>query len=573
MFTVLVVGFGLLSGLAQRSTGAPVGTAFTYQGRLIDANSAADGLYDFRFELYSDPCLSLAAYKVGKTITVDDMDVVDGYFTAELDFGSWGVFTGDARWLQIAVAPDGMIDPPPYTILSPRQRITPTRPGVPVPLSLSTSSPNPVISGTNTGSGHAIYGRVTDPGDSENYAGYFEAAGEGSVGVGGIATGEYGRGTYGLATGNFGRGIYGLASNNANVANYGGYFKTRGEQGRGVYGEASNTGSTTNYGGYFKAAGKYGRAVYAEGTGESSRGVWGETSGKYGIGVQGNASGENSYAVYGYASGASGRGVYGSASKTGAVKNYGGYFVAAGDEGRAVYGKATAVGVGLLRNYGGYFETAGLMGIGVLGEATSGAGVGVRGRGLGLGIGVMGEAPDEGAGTNVGGHFKAAGVKGRGVYAEASGVNGIGVAACGKLYDFYAAGDGIDYGAESSIRWKTDISSIDDPLGKVMNLRGVSFNWDAEHGGGHDVGMIAEEVGEVLPEIVSYEENGIDATGMDYSKLTPLLVEAVKVLKEQADERESHLAQQEVEIAELKVRLSRLEALMGKPALRQKADI
>jgi len=43
--------------------------------------------------------------------------------------------------------------------------------------------------------------------------------------------------------------------------------------------------------------------------------------------------------------------------------------------------------------------------------------------------------------------------------------------------------------------------------------------------------MIAEEVGAVLPEIVQYEENGVDAMGMDYSKLTPLLVEAVKALK------------------------------------------
>ena len=49
------------------------------------------------------------------------------------------------------------------------------------------------------------------------------------------------------------------------------------------------------------------------------------------------------------------------------------------------------------------------------------------------------------------------------------------------------------------------------------------------------MGMKTEEVGEVLPEIVQYEENGIDATGMDYSKLTSLLVEAVKALKKKND--------------------------------------
>ena len=39
----------------------------------------------------------------------------------------------------------------------------------------------------------------------------------------------------------------------------------------------------------------------------------------------------------------------------------------------------------------------------------------------------------------------------------------------------------------------------------------------------------------VHPEIVCYEENGIDAKGMDYSKITPLLVEAVKALKAEND--------------------------------------
>jgi hypothetical protein len=40
--------------------------------------------------------------------------------------------------------------------------------------------------------------------------------------------------------------------------------------------------------------------------------------------------------------------------------------------------------------------------------------------------------------------------------------------------------------------------------------------------------MIAEEVGEILPEAVAYEENGIDAQSIDYGRLTALLVEAVK---------------------------------------------
>ena len=52
-------------------------------------------------------------------------------------------------------------------------------------------------------------------------------------------------------------------------------------------------------------------------------------------------------------------------------------------------------------------------------------------------------------------------------------------------------------------------------------------------------------VGKVLPEIVIYEENGVDAIGMDYSKITPLLVEAIKA--------------QQKEIELLKARLEKLE--------------
>ena len=156
----------------------------------------------------------------------------------------------------------------------------------------------------------------------------------------------------------------------------------------------------------------------------------------------------------------------------------------------------------------------------------------------------------------------ATGTYGFGVHGVATSSNGTGVYASGGLFDFYAAGSGTDYGTASSIRWKSDIREIDEPLEKVMNMRGVYFNWDAEHGGGHDVGMVAEEVGKVLPEIVEYEENGIDATGMDYSKLTPLLVEAVKALKTELDQLQK-------ENTDLRNRLESLEKMVAKVPLLQ----
>ena len=88
----------------------------------------------------------------------------------------------------------------------------------------------------------------------------------------------------------------------------------------------------------------------------------------------------------------------------------------------------------------------------------------------------------------------------------------------------HAIADGWD--TYSSRRWKTDIKTLPDALRKIERLRGVSY--DLKKNGRHEIGVIAEEVGQVVPEIVSYEANGKDARGVDYSSLTALLIEAVK---------------------------------------------
>jgi hypothetical protein len=142
---------------------------------------------------------------------------------------------------------------------------------------------------------------------------------------------------------------------------------------------------------------------------------------------------------------------------------------------------------------------------------------------------------------------RASGIKGRavtgiamdinsiGVYGLARAANSTGVWGEGGKYDFFANGSGIHYGDNSSIRWKKNITAIPQPLEKIRAIRGVYFDWDQSHGGRHDVGMIAEEVGKVLPEVVAYEENGADASGMDYSKTTPLLLEGIKAMLDEIE--------------------------------------
>jgi hypothetical protein len=98
----------------------PVGTAFTFQGRLLDDNVAADGIYDFQFKLF-DSAYEDFSEQQGGDVNRPGVDVIDGYFTVELDFGDV-FFTDEARWLEIGVRPGDSSDA--YETLRPRQRLT-----------------------------------------------------------------------------------------------------------------------------------------------------------------------------------------------------------------------------------------------------------------------------------------------------------------------------------------------------------------------------------------------------------------------------------------------------------------
>ena len=121
MLTILVLALGLMVCLANVSEAALMGTAFTYQGHLYDNNDVANSEYDFQFKLWTDPCNTQPLFKLGDDVNKPEVDVIDGYFTVELDFGS--VFDGNAIWLQIGVRPGDSTGS--FTILSPRQQVTP----------------------------------------------------------------------------------------------------------------------------------------------------------------------------------------------------------------------------------------------------------------------------------------------------------------------------------------------------------------------------------------------------------------------------------------------------------------
>lgn len=78
----------------------------------------------------------------------------------------------------------------------------------------------------------------------------------------------------------------------------------------------------------------------------------------------------------------------------------------------------------------------------------------------------------------------------------------------------------------SSIRYKKDVEPLEDPLGTLNKLDGVSYVW--KDTGKKDYGFIAEEVGKVLPDIVEFAQDSEYANSMDYIRIISFLVEGVK---------------------------------------------
>lgn len=97
----------------------------------------------------------------------------------------------------------------------------------------------------------------------------------------------------------------------------------------------------------------------------------------------------------------------------------------------------------------------------------------------------------------------------------------------------------------SSERFKENIAPLTDALYTIEHLQGVSFDYKPEYGGRHAVGFLAEDVAQVLPEVVDRDETG-QPSRVEYAAIVPVTVEAIKQLR--------------AENAALQARLAKLEA-------------
>ncbi|MHC4609462.1 MAG: hypothetical protein ACYS7M_03855, partial [Planctomycetota bacterium] len=328
-----------------------VGTAFTYQGRLLDDGVPASGPYDFEFILYDDPG---AGNPVGGPINVDDWPVSEGLFTVTIDFGS-DVFSGDARWLGMGVRPTGSGGP--YTYLFPLQELTPAPHALALPglhTQQNATSPNliggfsgnsvtgGVVGATVSGGGEAgaenrvteAYGTVS--GGLDNQAG----GGSGRMRAGSHATvgGGHGNTASGQAAtvpggeGNSASGSYSFAAGRRANADHNGAF---------VWADSTDADfdSTASDQFLIRAAGGVGigtdspaSSLHVASTG--SRAVFGENASTTGLanGVHGESDSTTGRGVFGKANGASG-------------ETHGVHGEAASPDGKGVYGKGGASGI------------------------------------------------------------------------------------------------------------------------------------------------------------------------------------------------------------------------------------
>lgn len=526
---LLLIGV-LLIGPPASVYADPVGTTFTYQGNLADGGSPASGPYDFEFKLFDAATLGA---QVGSTVVKEDVEVADGFFSVELDFGN--VFSGEARYLEIGVRPGA--DTGAFNTFTTRQALTAApyalglQPGaviegnIAIALSgISTSnSSNPVgVYGEASGSsGRAVFGNATStsganagvrgetPSTNSGATGVFglvSSASATGAGVKGQNNGSSGYGVWGNgganAVGVLGQsdnnyGVWGISSSNTailgttsiNNSNFAGVKGTG--PAAGVIGQATGTGygvqGTGSVG--VSGVGTGGPGIYGQSDATSSAaGVYGLVGASSGSpkGVQGVASATSgaTYGVHGSSASGSGFGVYGANSATTGAA-WGVYGTSASPTGFGVYGINTATS-GL--NYGVYGYSTSSTGYGVVGEAQN---YGVRGY-ASLGVGVTGAGETGvygGADSNIGVLGQSNRTNGQGVvgqnYASTGvtyGVKGLASSASGYAGFFVNSGGG-NLLAANNADTTTDLEFRVDSNGNVYADGGYNCGLDINAGG------------------------------------------------------------------------------------------
>ena len=527
-------------------------TAFSYQGQLNDGGSPANGSYDIQFKLFDS---LTAGAQVGSTVSVTNVAVSSGIFTVTLDFGA-SAFPGANRWLEISVRLAGAGT---YTTLTPRQALTST----PYALkSLSTTTADGLsaacvgcVSSTQIGAGSGNYIQNTT---TQQVGSNFNISGNGLIG-GNVGIGPTPPATRLDAAGTIRSTAQTVPTSGAGLevifSDHNGYLTSYDRTG-GRYRPLNLNGSTlslnTISGGevqipevgmqigvsatatdnfYFGSNVINGRGLRLF-NGNSGFGTHLLTvlpNGNVGIGINApqqvlHVNGNSEILSTGSGAGFKFRN-RASASPTDDWTWY-----SAGSSARLNYAGTDMLKIGKQTPFGGV-----------------GPGFVVIGEGVGYDS-EMGAAPT----------YKLI------VEGSAEVYQNLNIGGCIEIGPFVIAGI-----CSSDLRLKRQVTPFPNLLDKVTRLQPVHFYWRAEEypnrhfSNEQSFGLIAQEVEEVLPELVTKDEEGYRA--VNYSKLPLMMLQAIKEMKAEQD----LLKQQN---AALQTRLATLEQMLQQLAERNKTS-
>ena len=148
---------------------------------------------------------------------------------------------------------------------------------------------------------------------------------------------------------------------------------------------------------------------------------------------------------------------------------------------------------------------------------------------------------------------------------QATGNVGIGTLNAGYTLDVAGTIRGNNVAA-SDVRFKQHIRPLGGALAAVLALRGVRYQWNAlgvQHGGmagAEQVGVLAQELEKVYPELVSTDAQGYKA--VNYAQLTPVLLEAIKELKTENDAIKAQNEADHADLRTLQQQVARLQEVL-----------
>lgn len=544
-FALLAAAWSCTAGVSPAA--AQTTPAFTYQGRLTDASGEpVNGPTTLRFQLFS---AATGPTSLAGPVTRSSVPVTDGLFTTDIDFGN--IFqSGTGGWVEIAVV-NAQGD---ATILTPRQRIAPAplASGV-AGLTISPAATGVDVDNTASPVNSSIIGNGT--GGQPGYL-YFQAGRSGRLtsvtmrlasryGQEFFATVYAGQGLGGQQLGSVAQIVpsgspsdFTLDFSGQNIQVVEGQTYTMsvlcGTNFAGTSQPAPQTGGVNTFGSavnwWFRTNVELPAAMANARSADQARTAINATSAV-------NATNAVN-ALTAVTATTANTATTSQALNANAVSALNNFELRLRGSGDSNHGLGHFVAGSTFRNTGFGPDGPVLFGNGGggLGVSQEGAGVvSLQWNRFGVSVPLqlsVGAAPPTGTGYRL-------------VLPNFSGQAGQGIANAWVTY--------------SSGAYKENVQTFADPLDTIRQLRGVRFDWKEPQADGskkHDIGFIAEEVGRVLPDLVTATPGG-GATGLDYSRLVPITVEAIKAL-------ETKLEKANAQNADLRARLERLERAQSK---------